>query len=139
VTHGEGWRLNATRVSLGPAGGEVKGLKLVMPGLTAQSEPGLVVRVDPLRWLWGKRELRVVEAKVNGVSLTLAPAERGGAATPFTGVLSALQAPLPWSIGHVRVDAEMDFRGWADASLRERLKAGCRLTTFPERSTETTV
>lgn len=107
VTHGEGWHLDATRISVGPGGGEVKGVRLVMPGLTAQSEPGLVVRVDPLRWLWGKRELRVVEANVNGVTLALTPAERGDETTPFTGVLTALQAPLPWSIDHARLDAAM--------------------------------
>ncbi|MBL9206547.1 MAG: hypothetical protein JNN01_15755, partial [Opitutaceae bacterium] len=107
VTHGEGWHLEATRISVGPAGGEVKGVRLVMPGLTAQSEPGLVVRVDPLRWLWGKRELRVVEANVNGVTVSLTPTERGGETTPFAGLLTALQAPLPWSIDHARIDAAM--------------------------------
>ena len=104
VGGGKAWRLEAARVSIGPAEGEVRGVRFGMPGLTAHSEAGVVVRIDPFGWMWGPRELRVLEARVEGVQIAVTPSQLGGTSEPFDGVLTSLQSPFPWSGAQARIE-----------------------------------
>jgi hypothetical protein len=108
VGGGKAWRLEAARVSIGPAEGEVRGVRFGMPGLTAHSEAGVVVRIDPFGWMWGPRELRVLEARVEGVQIAVTPSQLGGTSEPFDGVLTSLQSPLPWSVAQARIEITAD-------------------------------
>ncbi|MCU0792737.1 MAG: hypothetical protein MUE42_07785, partial [Opitutaceae bacterium] len=129
---GEGWRLNVARVSVGLGGGEVRGLDFSMPGIVASTEPGVVVRVRPGRFLFGGRELHVERAEAEGVRIVVTPSEMetdtgaGAGEEPFAGVLAELSSPLPWVLGVARIGAEIVVRddGAEVATARVRIEGG---------------
>lgn len=126
ATHGEGWRLDVARVSMGLAGGEARGLVFSIPGVEARTEPGLELRVRPGRFLFGGRELHIERAAASGIRILVTPAEIEPSKTPFVGVLELLRSPLPWALGEAKFDAEVELRdAGADlATARMRMAGG---------------
>lgn len=100
-----GTAVDFSRVSVRPGGAEAADIKLRLPDLTVEAR-ALRLAISPWQ-LVSRRRLAIAELQAKQLAIRTTPAKDSAPATPFTGLLDGLQAPLSWACSKAEADGTL--------------------------------